>query len=214
MHCLSFMSFQFISSVCHLAKLVFFCTLLIMLIRSSVARCLTQTYPPKHPPSAGRASVGWLNDMDHRRQNPWAHPQQTWQSNLTPDPTGKHKQTSFEFSLHQGDGWWKPCFSDQIIFKLILAKNAMLMSTTRGTRTAKEPPILTIIHPRSPQLFSKLVHWYKFHCGIGYAKTFLAACVHCVCVAGRWIQPKYSSIHQKPDTQKSAREMLKVKPHF
>ena len=73
--------------------------------------------------SAGRASVGWPDGMDHRRQNPWAHPQendtQTWPLN---QPSSKHKQTSFELSLHQGDGGWKPCCSDQIILKLILPK--------------------------------------------------------------------------------------------
>ena len=82
------------------------CSLLIMLICSSVARCLTQKHTPKHPPSAGRASVGWPYGMDHRRQNPWAHPQQndtqTWPLNQ-PTNISKHALSS-SFTRGMGDG--------------------------------------------------------------------------------------------------------------
>ena len=168
-------------------------------IRSSVAKCLTQKHPPKHPPSAGRASVGWPYGMDHRRQNPWAHPQQndtqTWPLN---QPTGKHKQTCFEFSLHEGDGWWKSWFSDQMIFKLILP--TMLCWCQPPSKAG--PQKKTHAQPSSILEDCNCSQNRDIDTTSIVAQGTLGLFWQPVCcAAGRWIQPKYSSIHRKPVTQ-------------
>ena len=63
-----------------------------------------------------------------------------------------------------------------------LAQNAKCWCQPPGKAgPQKNASCSTMLHPRSPQLFSKLGHWYNFHCSIGYARTFLAACACCVC---------------------------------
>ena len=85
-----------------------------MLIRPSVARCTEAPYT-----SAGRASVG-LTAWTIEDRSPWAHPQQTWHSNLTPEPTHKlniSKQAlTYAFNRGMGNGkhasvtksYWSP----------------------------------------------------------------------------------------------------------
>ena len=89
-------------------------------IRRKMHHSKTSTEAPYT--SAGRASVG----RQHGPSKTGAckpilnkHDTQTWPLN---QPTSEHKQTSFDLSLHQGNGGWKPCFSAQIIFKSILPK--------------------------------------------------------------------------------------------
>ena len=96
-----------------------FCyTLLIITIRPSLKNIHRSTLYQCRP------SICRADSMDHRRQEPLS-PSST-NMTLKPDPWTnpqvKHKQTSFDICLQQGNGEWKACFSDQIIFKSILPK--------------------------------------------------------------------------------------------
>jgi len=95
---MSFMSCRSISSVFHVAKLSRCYTLLIITMHHSK----TSTEAPYA--SVGRASVG----RQHGPSKTGAckpvlnkHDSQTWPLN---QPTGKHKQASFDLCLHQGNG--------------------------------------------------------------------------------------------------------------
>ena len=172
------------------------------------------SYGPLH-----KENCWWQNGMDHRRQSPWAHPQQndteTWPLN---QPTGKHKQTSFELSLHQGHGWWKPCFSDQIIFKLILAKT-LCWNQPPGEPGRKQAP-----HAQPSSIIEDCNY---SHCSqnwdidktsilaqgtLGLFMTFLyffgSLCALCVLLVAGYtgnISLRFRNL---------ARKLLKVKPHF
>ena len=111
-------------------------------------------------------------------------------------PQGAHATMSSYIMLYKHPNHWHVFKSS---WRQIQSKPPALTPTTQQSRTAEKNSCSTILHPRRLQLFSKPRHWYNFHCSTGYARTFLAACV--LCAAGRWIQPKYSSIHRKPVTQ-------------
>ena len=115
-HFMSFMSCQSISSVCHVAKLSFCYTLLIIVMHHSK----TSTEAPYT--SVGRASVGRQHGPSKtgaRKPILNKHDTQTWPLN---QPTGKHKQANLDLCLHQGNGGWKTMFQRTFFFKFILPK--------------------------------------------------------------------------------------------
>ena len=128
--------------------------------------------------SAGRASVGWQHGPSKTEPLSSSSTNMTLKLDPSTNPQVKHKQTSFDICLQQGNGGWKPCFSDQIIFKSILPK--MLCwnqppgkAGPQETSCAKSSKTATVFKTET------LIH--KFQCSIGYSRTFFAACVHCVC---------------------------------
>ena len=153
-----------------------------LLIGGTMHDSKTSTEAPSQcRPSIGRVTVWAIED---KTPEPILnkHDTQTWPLN---QPTGKHKQTSFEFSLHQGHGWWKPCFSDQIMFKLILPK-MLCWNQPPGEPGRKKAP-----HAQPSSILEDCncsQNWdvdkkknILAQGTLGLVYTFLAACVHCVC---------------------------------
>ena len=205
------MSFQFISTVCHL-ECSFCCNLWIMLICSSVARCMTQKHPPKHPPSAGRASVGWRYGPSKTKPlspsstnmtlklDPWTNPQ----ANIS------KQALSSAFTRGMGDGnhasVTKSCSSSSW-------PKCYVEINHPGNQDGKKPLMLN--HPPSSKTATVLkteTLIKKKHSSTGYARTCLyffgSLCALCVLLVAGYTGNLSLRLRNL------ARELLKVKPHF
>ena len=188
-HCMSFMSCQSISSVCHVAKLSFCYTLLIITMHHSK----TSTEAPS---SVGRASVGWQHGPSKTeplspsstnmtvKLDPWTNPQ----ANIS------KQALAYAFNRGMGDG------NHASVTKLFSRSSCPKCFNIEINQPANQDRTKAphAHHHPSSKLATVLkteTFLHKFHCSIGCSFLQPVWSVCTVRAAGRWI-------HRKPVADK------------
>ena len=188
-HCMSFMSCQSTSSVCHVAKLSFCYTLLIITMHHSK----TSTEAPS---GVGRASVGWQHGPSKTeplspsstnmtvKLDPWTNPQ----ANIS------KQALAYAFNRGMGDG------NHASVTKLFSRSSCPKCYNIEINQPANQDRTKAphAHHHPSSKLATVLkteTFLHKFHCSIGCSFLQPVWSVCTVCAAGRWI-------HRKPVAEK------------